>query len=296
MARDWEQVFGGWAQPPGQTEQDRCDNAERAIRDAVAASTDLANRNISVFAQGSYKNRTNVRADSDVDVCICCLESIFFDLPPNTTAADFNITTPARYSFDDFKNHVEVALVAKFGRANVARGKKAFDIHENRYRVSADAVPTFEYRRYHTDKSHLKGTSFIADTAGRIVNWPDQNYANGVAKNDRTGRRFKSVARILKYLRNEMKEEQIASAAGVSSFLLESLAWNVPDAGFGHDTLFADVQYAIAHLFNETIKDNTCSEWGEINELKYLFRDSQPWTRAGAHQFLQDAWTYIGLA
>ena len=36
------------------------------------------------------------------------------------------------------------------------------------------------------------------------------------------------------------------------SFLIECLVWNVPNEGFGHDTLRADVRYTLAHLCNET--------------------------------------------
>ena len=60
MARDWEAQFREWAKPPGQTEQERCDNAVSAIRNAVKVSDKLNKRSITVFAQGSYRNNTNV--------------------------------------------------------------------------------------------------------------------------------------------------------------------------------------------------------------------------------------------
>ncbi len=65
--------------------------------------------------------------------------------------------------------------------------------------------------------------------------------------------------------------------------------------GLNHDTYTADVRSALAHLFNNTRNDDGCKEWGEINELKYLFRTSQPWTREQAHKFLSAAWDYIGF-
>jgi len=66
-----------------------------------------------------------------------------------------------------------------------------------------------------------------------------------------------------------------------------------PDDGFGHENYQDDVQYALAHLWNETRSDNTCKEWGEINEMKYLFA-GQAWTRAQVNTFLDAAWNYIG--
>lgn len=295
MSQDWEATFSSWGAPPSQTEQDKSDNAERAIRKAIKEDPVLKSRNVEAFAQGSYRNRTNVRADSDVDICIRCNESIFYDVPNGRAAADFGIRTPATYPYPQFKTEVESALRRYFGAGGVTRRNKAFDIHENTYRVSADAVPCFEYRRYLADGSYLSGTAFVPDAGQRVVNWPEQNYQNGVAKNDRTSRRFKAVVRILKRLRNEMEERGDRSAGAVPSFLIECLVWNVPDEGFGHVDMTADVRWALAHLFNETRTDAPCSEWGEINELKYLFRPSQPWTRDSTNAFLHKAWQYVGF-
>jgi len=74
MARDWEAQFREWARPPGKTEQDRCDNAASAIRNAIKASDTLRSRSVSIFAQGSYRNNTNVRKDSDVDIGVLCIQ------------------------------------------------------------------------------------------------------------------------------------------------------------------------------------------------------------------------------
>jgi hypothetical protein len=142
---------------------------------------------------------------------------------------------------------------------------------------------------------HHSGTQIWPDNGGPIINWPQQNYDNGVTKNDETGRRFKAVTRILKNLRNEMADEGYQAADPIASYLIECLVWNVPNEGFGHDTLRADVRWALAHLWNNTRTDETCKEWGEINELKYLFRSGQPWTRAQVSSFLQAAWDYIGF-
>jgi hypothetical protein len=179
----------------------------------------------------------------------------------------------------------------------VTRGKKAFDIRENTYRISADAVPCFEHRRYRKDGNWTKptGTAFVPDDGWRIVNWPDQNYNNGVTNNDATGGRFKDVVRILKRLRYKMCDEHIAAAAPIPSFLVECLVWNAPNNAFGHDTYTSDVREVLANLFNDTIKLETCEEWGEINELKYLFKGGTPWTLAQAHAFIGAAWDYWGF-
>lgn len=296
----WEETFQSWAKPPGETEQTKCDNAEQGIKKALAASFALKDRTIKVFPQGSYRNRTNVRIESDVDICVLCLDTCLPDYSMSDGLANRDVgLTQATYQYPEFKNDVETALRSYFGNAAVTRGNKAFDVHENTYRVAADVVACFEHRRYHRRAGggyyYLSGTEFLPDRGGSIINWPEQHYENGVTKNDATGRRFKAVVRILKRLRHELEDKGIAAARPVPSYLIECLVWNVPNEGFGHPTYTADVRWALAHLFNNTRNFEDCKEWGEINELKYLFRTSQPWTLEQAHSFISAAWDYVGF-
>ncbi len=297
MSRDWESVFATWSQGPSQTEQQRAENAERQIRQAIQASDKLRNRDIRVFTQGSYRNRVNVRRDSDVDVGVLCFDTYFPEYPDDnvkrTLAESF---VPATYEYATFKNELEEALVARFGRTHVKRGKKSFDIKENTYRVEADVAAFFEHRRYTSATHYLSGVEMIPDDypPPMIRNWPEQHYENGVNKNTNTNRRYKRVVRILKSLSNEMSSNGIQSAEDAPSFLIECLVWNTPNQSFQYSTFKPMVRAVLAHLFNNTMNDTDCGEWGEVSELKYLFRDSQPWTRQGAHQFISDAWDYIG--
>lgn len=296
MAGGWESAFSNWAKPPGKTEQDKSDNSERAIRTAISSSATLSSRSVSVFPQGSYRNRTTVRQDSDVDICVMCTESIFYDLPDGMSPGDFGITVPAPYPYSQFKSDVYNALVSHFGSSSVLRGSKAFDIHENTYRVDADVVAAFEYHLYRTDGTYLQGTSFLPDSGGRINNWPDQHYDNGVSKNTATRRRFKALTRITKRLRNEMEDSAVSAAINIPSFLIECLVWNVPNEGFGHATYWDDLRYVLAYLYNSTLKDEDCSDWTEVNGIKYLFHTSQPWSRVAANGFIDAAWSHVGYS
>ncbi|MHB8482010.1 MAG: nucleotidyltransferase domain-containing protein [Nitrospiria bacterium] len=301
MSNDWEATFSSWGAAPSNTEQTKCENAERAIRKAVDASTNLSSRNIEVFAQGSYANRTNVRQDSDVDICVLYTDEFFPDYSMSQGLSGPVLGfSDGTYLYPEFKNDVEAALVSYFGRGSVTRGKKAFDIHANTYRIDADVVPCFEHRRFMgTPQSNWyispPGTELHPDTGGTIVNWPRQNYDNGVKKNDATGRRFKAVTRILKQLKNQMVDEGYGAAQPIPSYLIECLVWNVPNGSFGHAALEDDVRDSIAHLWNETRTDKSCNEWGEVNDLKYLFRSGQAWARGQVNTFLQAAWDYIGF-
>ena len=294
-----EETFTAWSQGPSKTESDKGENAEDAVRKAIAADKKLSTMDISVFAQGSYRNRTNVRQDSDVDITVRLNSTIFPEYPVGKTGSDFGVG-PASISFRDFKNMVGDALVRYFRSESVTPGNKAFDVHENTYRIDTDVVPTFEHRRYsgHVNPNgthhYLSGVAFNPDLGGHIINWPEQNYLNGVARNDATGRSYKRVIRILKRLRNKMQGEIVAGASNIASFLIECLVWNAPLEAFENDTYTAIMRHVIADVWNRTRKDEDCKDWGEVNELKYLFRSAQPWTREQANKFLHAAWNYIG--
>lgn len=297
MSRDWESIFTTWAQGPGKTEQDRAENAERMIREAIHASPKLQNRSITVFTQGSYRNRVNIRKDSDVDIGIVCYDTFFPDYPDDNIKANVSRGfSDATYTFFTFKNELEEALVKKFGREAVSRGTKSFDIKENTYRIDSDVTPFFEHRRYTSTSLYLSGVEMITDnhTPPRIRNWPEQHYENGVQKNTNTSRNFKRIVRILKNLSSEMAKQGVQSAKNTPSFLIECLVFNASQQCFLFTTYKQIVRAVLAELFNNTITDSTCSEWGEVSELKYLFRTSQPWTRQEAHKFISDAWDYIG--
>lgn len=295
MARDWESTFRNWASPPGKTEQERCENAASAIRNAIKASDKLRMRGVSVFTQGSYRNNTNVRKDSDVDIGILCTDTLIDDFPPGMNRDNFGLS-PGTYHYEQYKNEVEEALVDYFGRAAVKRGNKAFDIHETSYHVEADVAAFFEHRRYDKDGTYLEGVALLTDKEKkRVINWPEQHYTNGVSKNNTTGRRYKAMVRILKKLGNEMTDNDIAAAQPIPGFLNECLVWNVQNNLFGNNSYVKDARSCLVHLFNNTMSDEKCSEWGEVSELKYLFRGLQKWTRQQAHSFISAAWDYIGF-
>ena len=297
MSRDWESVFTSWSQGPGKIEQERAENAERQIKQTIQASEKLKNRNITVFTQGSYRNRVNVRQDSDVDVGVLCFDTYFPEYPDNNVEMELSKSSfPATYEYATFKNELEEALVARFGRSAVTRGSKAFDIKANTYRVESDVAAFFEHRRYTSSTNYHSGVEMISEDykPPSIKNWPEQHYKNGVSKNDATTRRYKRVVRILKKLSNEMATNGIQSAKEAPSFLVECLVFNASNSCFEYLTFKQMVRVVLAELFNNTLSFEKCSEWGEVNELKYLFRTSQPWTRESAHQFLSDAWNYIG--
>ncbi len=298
MGRDWDITLSYWGEGPSATEREKCDRSERAVRKAIADSRVLNAMEIEVFAQGSFANRTDVRADSDVDVCVLYKGTFYSDFShmPGLTDAIMGFES-ASYSYASFKNDVQTALVSYFGSGHIRRGNKAFDIRENTYRIDADVVPCFEHRLWHGkgEDEYRSGTQFISDDGHAVINWPQQNYENGVEKNGSSGTRFKSITRVLKNLRYELLEEGQEIADRIPSFLLECLVWNVPDEDLMLGTISDGVRAALAHLWNETRASDTCNEWTEVNDVKYLFRETQPWKRADVNNFLQTCWDYLGF-
>lgn len=295
---NWEDTFRGWAEPPSQTEIDKCENTVRAIKNAINNNSELSEMNISIFPQGSYRARTNVKHNSDVDVCVC-LNTTFFADYPTGKSKEFYGNVDANIGFLEYKNLIENALVDYFGYNSVKRGNKAFDIHENTYRIDADVVAAFTHRRYYKNETNEwitpEGIAFKTDDNSSLIkNWPEQTYENGVNKNSSTGKRYKSVVRILKRLRDKMQDERIEEAKDIASFLIESLVWNVPNNKFGNTYIQDDVKEVLRHIYQITSNTENCKELGEVNELKYLFRMSQPWTREQANVFVSKVWDYLG--
>lgn len=292
-----ESVFREWSKPPTTTEEQRCTNAESVVRNAIRSYPAFASRNIEVFPQGSYRNGTNVRANSDVDICVRCMDVCFSDVPAGYSKTDVGLVD-ASYTYAAFEDDVERALRAYLGAAAVSRGNKAFDLHANTYRVDADVVPTFEHRRYSIhggSYTYLSGAELIPDGGSRIINWPHQNYANGTSKNTLTGTRFKKLVRVLKRLRDEMVVEGNVFAKPIPSYLIECLVWNAPNSAFVGDSYAENLRSILLHLYASTQTDPACSEWCEVNELKYLFRGNQPWTRADVNTFVVAAWNRVGF-
>ncbi len=245
MSRKWESTFSTWAQAPGTTESERIERTIKSIKNALNADDRLRTRS-KVYVQGSYRNRVNVKQDSDVDIGILYTGNTFYpDYPEGMSGSDFG-NIDGDHTYKAFKDEVEHALINYYGQAAVHRGNKAFDLHENTYRVDADVVPVFEHRRYSKDGSYVCGVQIYPDNGGTIINWPErlyddshwpnQHYENGVSKNTNTGRRYKGVVRILKKLRNTMADQGVVAANPIPGFLIECLVWNAPNGNFIGDS------------------------------------------------------------
>lgn len=294
MAKFDEQTLLNWTTPPSNSEQTKLENSERMVKDAINSDEKLKQKSTETFGQGSYANNTNVRLNSDIDINVRYTGGFYFNLPATKTREDFNLNNPSSYSFVEFKDDVENALVNKFGRSEVIRNDKCITIKANSYRIETDVVPTWNYRRYSEDGSYVLGAKFISDKGIEVINYPKQHIQNGISKNNNTSRRFKRLTRLHRKLRYKMRDDGINVSNNITSFLMECLVWNVPNSKIdNYDNWTKRLRQSIIYIYEQTKEQETCNEWGEVSELLYLWRGSRKWSRTDVNEYMVQLWNYL---
>src|SRR4051812_23493270 len=81
MSRNWDQTLKDWAETIKADDEARGRGAREAIQQAIRDAPQLAKKGIDVYVTGSYRNNTNTRADSDIDVAVVLRDVIFYELP-----------------------------------------------------------------------------------------------------------------------------------------------------------------------------------------------------------------------
>lgn len=246
---DWEDRLRGWTGPASGNEDQKRERTERRIREALAAHPRLSKQPVKVYAKGSYANNTNVRLDSDLDIWIEYTGGIYpsyQDQSLKEESLGLGDYTGPYADFGAFKSEVHQALRSAFGEAAAERRNKCIFVQGGPTTLDADVVPCWTQRHYYSRTSSVDGIAFFADKSfGRIDNYPKQHHDNGVAKNNRTGRRYKQLVRAMKRLENDMVDK--GEIGEVPSFLIECLVYACPDPVFGHTRFLDDARQAIGN-------------------------------------------------
>lgn len=301
------------ASPISQSEDEKCKNAIRMVRDAmkklnytddgkdirsyIAESYSYAldlrqqynGKKITLLVQGSYANKTNIPAESDVDVAVI-LESTFVT-KYRTGVTDSNYGfTDGTFSVSELKDEVQKALNQHFGYRGVERHDKCIKVTGNTYRVDADVVPAYRHRDYSNDyrndaNNYIGGIEIRPDSGGRIINYPEQHIKLGVTKNKVTKYNFKKCVRIIKGMREDMAENGCSISSKISSFGLESLLWNVDESAY---TKYSSI---LRYTFDEVVcflknDFSNFSKYTEANGIKQLFPDAT--TQTAYQKFVND--------
>ncbi len=293
-----ESTLQTWSQAPSETEENRCRNAVNAITAAVEA---VYGNRVDIFLQGSYRNRTNVRKDSDVDVVVRHREYFYTDAAALPLLVRPQVPThyrPTNYQFWEFKQSIQEILSTHFGSPSIERKNKCIRVKENTYRVSADVVPAFTHHVLPTPSEFQhEGTGLFADNAPtqQIFSFPKQHYDNGAAKNTNTSGNYKGLVRILKRTRNAMVDAGLMDKDLMPSHFLESLLWNVPDAAYTGSSWTAVLRSVLPPLYADMKGVLTAAPYHEVNGLKLLFDASSGRTPTRAMAFMEGVWEYITL-
>jgi len=167
-------------------------NTHESIRNALNRYEWPEGVRFEVYLQGSYRNATNIRGDSDVDVIVELTSTFQPDLFLLTEAAKQKFRSNysnAVYSFEHFTEDVVRALREYYGTSAISLGNKSIKVTQGSNRLPADVVACMTYRKYKnyasiSDQGYIHGILFRTRNEGRqVVNYPKLHYDKGVWKN-----------------------------------------------------------------------------------------------------------------
>ena len=230
----------------------------------------LPGREIGIYVYGSYKNKTNLRAHSDIDLYVCWRGNRF--------------RKDRRSAHEKLKDELEKALAVYFDDDRVQRRNKAIGLPRTKHRLGADVLACLEYRR----SRGTAGIELWSDAGEHIVSWPWHHLNNGRAKDEATGRRFKPLVKALKGLRHELVEEKHWAALRTPSYLVECLVWNVPANLLRSESRLDNLRKVLAYLRRGTVEGNGWRRWKEVH-CKDLLDHSPRWNDQIVTGFLDAA-------
>jgi len=291
-----EQQLVTWSRPVSTTEDNKCKNAISQVTDAIRARF---GNSVSIFLQGSYKNNTNVRQDSDVDIVVRHDGYFYHDLL-RLSETDKLIyernRIPGNYPFSHLKDDVHQALTSAFGN-DAKRRNKCIEVIGNSCRINADVIPCFVHTRFATlNTVEVEGIQFYTEREGnKIISFPEQHYSNGVQKTNGTGRMYKRTVRILKVMRNNLVDKGIISEDLASSFFIECLVYNVHNHLFIVGNYSQTLNNVITRVYNDMRDPAIANKYVEVSGYKWLFGSDAKRPPANGKEFMLKCWQYAGF-
>lgn len=272
-------------------------NTHESIRTALK-SYEWADRvKFDVYLQGSYRNSTNIRGDSDVDVVVQLNPHFYEDisaLPENEKNLYQAAYSDAAYSWKDFRADVLIALRDHYKASAVSEGNKAVKVAKGSNRLPSDVVICLNYRKYlrfhsTSDQQCVEGIAFHTLKENRLViNFPKLHYDNGTKKNSETSGWYKPTVRVFKNVRTYLIDRNVITKDLAPSYFLECLIYNVPDEKFGSNyqntfcnvvNWLVDVDFDGFTCQNEQLPlfGNTLEQWSIYNAKKLIQKSIELW-------------------
>ena len=276
-----------WAQP-GTIQGAK--NTHAAIRNALARYEWPEGVRYRTFLQGSYRNNTHLRRQSDVDVVVELTSLPVRDgsLLPDAQRGLLDRSYPEpEYGWRRFRRDVHRAITASFGASRVREGRKTLKLVMESPEIPVDvvvAVRHLKYTEYSGQRNYKnrEGMGLYLRTESRwAVSYPHRHRRNGVRKEKATNGWFRRCIRMAKNARAQLVEEGRLGPATARSYQIECLLYNVPDRLLGHSCQSA---YSSALYW---LRGNDLSQFSCQNGLVPLF-DGSPdgWNNRDARSLI----------
>ena len=228
-----------WAQP-GTVQGAK--NTHAAIRNALGRHQWPGDVRYRTYLQGSYRNNTHLRRQSDVDVVV---ELTSFPHTGRLTLPDSQKRLleerfpEPEYGWRPFRRDVLRAITDSFGASRVKEGKKTLKLVMESPEIPVDVVVAVRYLKY-TEYSgqrgykNIEGMGLYLPTENRwTVSYPHIHRRNGVGKEKATNCWFRRCIRMFKNARAQLVEDGRLAPATARSYQIECLLYNVPDRLLG---------------------------------------------------------------
>jgi len=271
---------------------EKAGRTHRAIREHLETDDALRRYSIDTFLQGSYKNSTNVRGDSDVDMGSLTTKVFHYKtnwLPTkprleygqmiesmkDTVERSMNSLGSGSFSFAEYRADVFASLRRKYGNS-VEDGNKAIKVKGSTYRLDADVLPSVAFRQYYSAgsaPSYHSGITFFANDGRQHVNFPHQHFTNLSEKDQRKKGKVKDCIRIVKRLRNEFEDAGEWERSRSPSYYLEGLMWNVPDQHYegSHDVVLHNALKYLWDDLSDKKQHGGLDSYAQANNVFVLF-------------------------
>ncbi len=239
-----------------------------AVRKALANHPLLLGEPDEDYLQGSYRNVTNIRGDSDVDI-----------VAQRNQACTLQIWLA-------FYAKVMTALEDRFGASKVKPGNKAIKLLLKPIGLlEADVVVC---NRHYNDR-FVEGMIFYArDDSRWVINYPKEHIDNGQNRNTQTSDWYKKSIRMFKNSRQPMIDRSLIYNSDAPSYFLECLLYNVPYNLFGVNftTTYCQV---VTWLMRANLNTFICQN-GQV----MLFGDTpEQWSTAQSRRYIEGlAWLW----
>jgi hypothetical protein len=262
-------------------------------RSALVQHTDI--NAFTIYAQGSYKNYTNTRGSSDLDLVVQLRspwKRNISELSDAERARYKNDHYTPDYRYDDgFRESVAQAL-RQFYRQSalkdpITNSGKAIDVsgRHNPLPIDVDVVPAQEYRIYHSypksgDPTYTEGMMFKPHSSSEWwVNFPKEHVKNSDAKHDN----FRETVRIFKNARDTYNEQHLFSL-DTPSYYIECLLYNVPDSVLKRSNYTERFDDVLAWLERDNVD---LADFQQASEMEKLFGDQNTqWNVGDAENYI----------